>query len=328
MIGYVLRRLVLMVSLVWGASVGAFIAFGLTMDPLWTYRMCGAPCAPQVKKLTIAYHLNKPIVDRYWIWLSDFVKHGFRSIGGFPLSTSLLHAARVTAELMGVSLVLTISFAVAIGVMSARRPGTAPDTVLRVLSYVAWSLPSFLVASVALRWLGPTGWFLIGGFGQGINTYGVQGLTPHLPAGGVVTWIRGMALPVLTLSFGLIGLYSRYLRTTLLTELARPYAVVARGKGLTENRVVYRHALRNALVPFASVLALEFGAILGASLAVDYVFQMGGLASYFLNSITQDADPYQLTAVVIAASTVVAALMYITDLLVGWLDPRAVLDSA
>lgn len=323
MIGYVLRRLALAVSLVWGVSVAGFIAFALTFDPLWQLRTCGTPpCQAQIAHLTVKYHLNKPVLERYWFWISDLARHGFRGIGGAPVTSQLLHSTEVTAELMAAALAVTALFAVIVGVASARRPGRPLDVVLRTLAYVSWSLPSFLVASLALRWLGPKGWFDFGG----VNVYGVGGQVSHVT--GFVSWIRIMTVPVLTLSLGLIGLYSRYVRTALLTELHRPYAVVARGKGLTEKRVAYRHALRNALPPFVSVLSLEIGAILGASLAVDYIFQMGGLASFFLGALTQSADPYTLTAVVVAASAVVALLMVVADLAVGWLDPRAVVSAS
>lgn len=323
MIGYVLRRLLLAVSLVWGVSVVAFIAFALTFDPLWQLRTCGTPqCQTQIAQLTVKYHLNKPVLERYWFWLSSLAHHGlsFQAIDGTPINSPLLSAAKVTAELLAAALLVTAVFAVIIGVACARRPGRPVDVVLRVLAYVAWSLPTFLVASLALRWLGPTGWFL---FGQAQGQVSLPvGTTVVSHAGGFENWIRLMTVPVLVLSLGLIGLYSRYLRTALLTELHRPYAVVARGKGLTERRVAYGHALRNALPAFVSVLSLEIGAILGASLAVDYVFQLNGLASFFLGALTQAADPYTLTAVIVAASCVVVLLMFVADLAVGWLDPR------
>jgi ABC-type dipeptide/oligopeptide/nickel transport system permease component len=319
MIGYAIRRIALALSLVWAVSFVGFIAFALTFDPLWQQRMCGAPCAHQVKVLTVQYHLNKPVLDRYWIWLSDFVGHGFsfRGIGGFPINAELVGAAKVTAELMACALVVTALFAVVVGVASARRAGRPLDYLLRALAYISWSLPAFLVGSVAVRWVVPVGWFQIGTVPQGC-----PGCPISQPGSGFMTWIRHMTLPVLALSLGLIGLYSRYVRTALLTELHRPYAVTARSKGLTETRVAYRHALRNALPPFVSVLSLEIGAILGASLAIDYVFYMGGLASYFLGGLTQAADPYVLTAVVIVASCIVVVFMLVADLAVGWLDPR------
>jgi glutathione transport system permease protein len=325
MIRYVLRRLGLALSLVGGVSLAGFIAFAKTFDPLWQLRMCGTPqCQAQIAHLTVKYHLSKPVLERYWYWLSDLARHGFRGIEGFPIGPQLLSSAEVTAELMAAAVVVTALFAVLVGVASARRPGRPLDLVLRTLAYVSWSLPSFLVASLALRWLGPKGWFL---FGQGL-VYTPGSSVPLRPGGGFVTWIRIMTVPALTLSLGLIGLYSRYVRTAVLTELHRPYAVVARAKGLTESRVAYRHALRNALPPFVSVLSLEIGAILGASLAVDYVFQMGGLASFFLGALTQSSDPYELTAVVVAASAIVVLLMLVADFLVGWLDPRTALAAS
>ena len=323
MIRYALRRLLFALSLVAGVSLLGFIAFAKTFDPLWQLRMCGtAKCQSQIAHLTVKYHLDKPVLERYWYWLSGLARHGFRGIDGFPIGSQLLSSAEVTAELMAAALVVTALFAVLVGVVSARRAGRPLDVLLRTLAYVSWSLPSFLVASLALRWLGDKGWFLFGG--GNIYTGGVQ----FSHATGFVSWIRVMTVPVLTLSLGLIGLYSRYVRTAVLTELNRPYAVVARGKGLTERRVAYRHALRNALPPFASVLSLEIGAILGASLAVDYVFQMGGLASYFLSALTQSSDPYQLTAVIVAASAVVVLLMLVGDFLVGWLDPRTAIATS
>jgi peptide/nickel transport system permease protein len=130
-----------------------------------------------------------------------------------------------------------------------------------------------------------------------------------------------MTLPAVTLSLGLIGLYSRYVRTATLTELQRPYVTVARAKGLRESRVTLRHLLRNAVGPFVSVLALDISAIVGASLAADWVFGLGGLAAFFYNAI-QISDPFALTAVVVVIAIVVAVFMLLSDLALGWLDPR------
>ena len=88
-----------------------------------------------------------------------------------------------------------------------------------------------------------------------------------------------MTLPAIALALGLVGVYTRYIRSSMLVALSQPYAVVARAKGLSEGRVVVRHALRNSLIPFVSALSLEIGAIVGASMAADWVFSMGGVAT-------------------------------------------------
>ena len=130
-----------------------------------------------------------------------------------------------------------------------------------------------------------------------------------------------MTLPALTLAVGFVGAYSRYLRSSLLVSLQQPYAWVARGKGLSEREVVRRHALRNALVPFTAVMAFDFGAVVGASIAVDYVFNLGGLASLVINGLTI-ADPFVIVGAIVVTAAIVVLFGIVGDVVCGWLDPR------
>jgi peptide/nickel transport system permease protein len=312
MLAYALRRVTRLVFFVWLVSFGSFVGFGLAFDPLYNLNLCGDTCKTERDALTAQFHLRDPILERYWYWLRGLTHHGFGSqvygghaAAGAAIDPALFRAAAVTFQLMAAGLVLTVIFSVLIGVVSARRRGRFADVTLRLFTYVTWSLPTFLIGVLLIRWLYPLGWFYAG----------------RPPGGGFLPWIRTMTLPAVTLSLGLIGLYSRYVRTATLTELQRPYATVARAKGLTERHITIRHILRNALGPFVSVLALDIGAIVGASLATDWVFGMRGLASYFFSSM-QAADPFSLTAVVVVIAIVVAAFMLVSDLAVGRLDPR------
>jgi glutathione transport system permease protein len=317
MLAYVAHRLALAVSLVWAISFGAFVSFGLSFDPTYPLILSGGQ-NPQRVALIAEFHLHDPILVRYWLWLKGLFTHGFGSTvlggrgfgAGGAIGPGLSHAAGVTAQLIAVSVVLVVVFSVLVGVVSARRPGSPVDGILRLLAYVSWSMPTFLVGVLLARWLGPTGWF-----------YGGP------PGGGFVRWVRTMTLPAVTLSLGLIGVYSRYIRSAMLVSLRQPYAVVARAKGLPERRVVVRHALRNSLIPFVSVLSLEFAAVVGASLATDYVFGMGGLAFLFLQSLGQ-ADPFAMTAILVTIGGLVAVFILLADLAVGWLDPRARVRAA
>jgi peptide/nickel transport system permease protein len=311
MVGYALRRALLALGLVWTVSFVAFVGFGSSFDPLYEFNLCGEHCRAQKEELAAQFHLRAPILERYWLWLSGLVHHGFgdRVLPSFrspntAIDPDVFRALGVSAQLLAVALFLTVVFSALIGVASARRPGTLADVLLRLLAYVSWSMPTFLIGVVLWRLLSGTGWFFLGS-----------------PGGGPTHWLRTMALPSVALSLGLIGVYSRYIRTATMTELHQPYAVVARAKGLSETRVAYRHALRNALVPVVGVLALDITAIVGASLAADYVFQMGGLASLFVNSLSQ-ADPFALTAIVVVVGAVVAVFTFLSDLALGWLDPR------
>ncbi|HXR10667.1 MAG TPA: ABC transporter permease, partial [Gaiellaceae bacterium] len=134
-------------------------------------------------------------------------------------------------------------------------------------------------------------------------------------------WVKHMTLPAVTLALGLIGIYSRYIRTSMITTLSQPYVAVARAKGLSEQRVLVRHVLRNSLIPFISLLSLEIGGVIGTSLAADGVFDTGGLASAFLGALG-NSDPFALTALFVTTAVVVSAFTFAGDMLVGVLDPR------
>lgn len=139
---------------------------------------------------------------------------------------------------------------------------------------------------------------------------------------GLGRWLRWILPPAIALALGLIGLYGRYIRAAMLDNLNQPYADVARGKGLSDRRVALRHALRNSLIPTVSLLSLDFAAIIGASLAIDYVFNLGGLAVLLLHAIGQQSDPFVLTAILVVIAAIVATSMFLADLFLGTLDPR------
>jgi peptide/nickel transport system permease protein len=315
MIVYLVRRLALAVSMVWAVSFAAFVAFGLALDPTWQFALCptaNVQCREERAALIERFHLHAPILERYWYWFSGLFQHGFgnSTIGfyqygpGYPIGPTLWHATWVTAQLLGVSLLLVVIGSVVVGVVSSRLPGSPLDWLLRLTGYVAWSMPAFLLGVILVHVFATTGWFDIAHSGRGF-----------------VSWLRWISLPAIALALGLIGLYSRYIRTAMLDNLNQQYAEVARGKGLSENRVAFRHVLRNSLIPTVSLLSLEFAAIIGASLAIDYVFGLGGLAGLFLHAISQ-ADPFVLTAILVVIAAVVAVSMFLADLSLGALDPR------
>jgi peptide/nickel transport system permease protein len=225
-------------------------------------------------------------------------------------------------------MILVIVFSVLLGVISARRPGSKTDIGTRLVTYVSWSVPTFLIGDLLRKAVIGHQTFRVsfdpatGHFDRVLG--GAEGawFLVGPPAGGALDWFQHMTLPCLALAIGLIGVYARYIRSSMIDSLQQQYIVVARAKGMPEWRVLLRHALRNSLIPFTSVLTLEFGAIIGASLAVDVVFGLGGIAGAFISALGQ-ADPFQLTALVVVVSIVVSMFMILSDLLAGLLDPRA-----
>jgi peptide/nickel transport system permease protein len=241
----------------------------------------------------------------------------------------LSHAVWISFQLVGFALALMIVISVALGVFSARRPGSALDGLVRLLTYASWSIPTFLIAFLMKRWIMPdqavsTNFYLGGG---GASHLGSHPFLVGPPTGGVVDWFQHMTLPALALALGLIGVYARYIRSSMLVSLAQPYAAVARAKGLSEWRIIRVHTLRNSLIPFVSALSLEIGAVVGASLAADYVFGLGGLATFTIRSLGQ-SDPFLLTALVVVLAVIVMVFVTLSDLVIGWLDPRARVAAA
>jgi peptide/nickel transport system permease protein len=330
--GYIVRRLILAASAVAAVSFIAFLTFGLSLDP--TYPLRTDPDQHPRQFVLHHYHLSDPILSRYWRWLSGVVQHGFGSTvstqttgaplrlaaPGDPIGPAVWHGAGITAQLVAFALVLTVLGSIAVGVHSARRPYARLD-VPRLASYLAAAMPTFLIAYLMRK-------AIVGDVTE-VRTFGVgpPQFVQHgvflvgAPTGGFVDWFRHMTLPALALALGLIGIYSRYVRTAMTASLGEQYTTVARAKGLPEQRVVFRHALRNSLVPFTSLLSLEMGGVIGASLAADAVFNLGGLAQTFLGGLAL-ADPFELTALVVVTAVVVGAFLLAADLLVGVLDPR------
>jgi peptide/nickel transport system permease protein len=338
MAGFLLRRLALAVFTVVTVSFVAFVCFGKSLDP--SYPLVVSTDQTPRHLVQAHYHLTDPILERYWLWVRGFAHHGF----GNPASTNVVDGKVIesttrisselwdagwkTVQLVGFALAITVLLSLLLGTLSARWRGGAVDAGVRILNYLSWSVPAFLIAFFFRRWF--TGSQTASSFVYGPQTIGYSGKPTFVigpPTGGFVDWFQHMTLPAVALALGLVGVYSRYVRSSMLVSLGQPYAVVARAKGLGEGRVVVRHALRNSLIPFVSALSLEVGAIVGASMAADWVFSLGGMATLTIGALGR-ADPFEMTAVVITLSAIVIAFMTLADLAVGWLDPRARIGGA
>ena len=332
MVVYLARRVLLAVSALFAVSFIAFLTFGLSFDP--SYPLVLDPDQRPRRLVIRVYHLHDPILTRYWLWLKSLFTHGFGSTvslsvdmfpspghissPGQPIGPALLHGAGITLQLVAYALVLTVIGSAAVGTYSARHPYVGVD-VPRFVTYIAASMPTFLIAYLLRRALARHVSATVVAGQLHISNSGVFKVGP--PTGGLVDWLQHMTLPAFALAIGLTGIYARYIRTAMIVTLGEQYTTVARAKGLPERRVLVRHALRSSIVPVASLLSLELGVIVGASLAVDAVFNLGGLAQAFLSGLAA-ADPFQLTALVVVAAGVVAIFLVVSDVLVGLLDPR------
>jgi len=338
---YILRRVALTAGVLLVVSYVTFVfvatQFSATCASEYTPTGVFPPLASNVGQATKLY------VE----WLRDIPSgDAFGTVCGDPVTQSLTSALGHTGALLGMTLVLVLALSLLFGVLAAARAGTWLDLGFRGFSYAAWAVPPFLLALVLqslVGWLGREHGFDVfprsgwpGACAFGTFCFNLDG-TPI--TGGPEGWayagavFRALVVPSLALAVAFVGLHSRFLRSSLVVSLGAPYTTTARAKGLSERRVVLRHALRNSLGVFASVLLLDFGAIVGAALAVDYVFKLNGLGLLFLNEIgalgsqsgdgPKFLDPYAVQGLLVVLAVIVAVASLLAELAVLWLDPRA-----
>lgn len=287
-----------------------------------------------------------PAVHEYWVWLSglftgrsfeSLISIQYRSTAGTSLWPIVLPALAHTAVLLGVAMVLVVVVSIAVSYASARLRGSPLDLLLRV-AYIGWAIPVYLLGMLVQlavsaiggsRGIGPfplAGWPGSCPAAIGLNA----GVISPCPAAGsgltlVLHVLAHIALPAATLAAGFVGLHGRYLRSELLEQLDAPYIATARMKGLSERRVILRHALRNSLATFVSALFSDFGVVFGAALAVDWVFQLNGLGSLLLHELPQTfgpADIYAIELILVITGGIVLVSSMVADVTVVALDPR------
>lgn len=262
----------------------------------------------------------------YWAWVEGIPSgRSFGSVCNGTVAQQLGPAATHTGLLLAAAAILVVCFSLALGTLAATRAGGVLDGCLRGFSYAAWALPPFVLALMLqsiFRWAGSR---------YGIHWFGIQGW----PGGGGVhhafAVVRALVLPAVALSLAFAGLHSRYLRSALLVALHAPYTTTARAKGLPERAVVLRHALRNSLATFLSALLLDFGAIFGAALAIDWVFDLNGMGMLLINEIAgigggdgpRFLNPYAIETLLSAAALPVIVSSLVAEVAVAGLDPRS-----
>jgi len=318
--GFLLKRIALGVVALWAGSFLSFCFFASVFLPL----------------------RGRPLLPAYWHWLSG-MPDGRSFSQGLVLGRLwpiVLPALAHTAVLLAYVLVLVAVFAIAVGCFGALRRGSPVDALLRSITYGAWAVPPFIVGLVlqlvfagelggrsGLGWFPAAGWAgqCPGGIGIDLHTFRCPSAGSGVVYVGHVLWF--LTLPAVALAAGFVGLHARYLRAALVAQLDAPYIATARAKGLSERRVVLRHALRNSLAVVVPVVLGDFGAIFGASLAVDFLFGLNGIGSVFVrvlnwNSNVPVVDTYAAQLLLLIGGALVIAVSVLGELAVGLIDPR------
>lgn len=291
-----------------------FIASSITF--MLIHAMPGDPLAVAARKLPeqikanyyAKYGLDKPLLTQYSLFVKNAVKgdlgQSLASPGRSVTDTIKKHAP-ISAQIGGQGLLLGVTIGILLGIVAAFKRGKWPDYVVMFIAIVGISVPSFVVASllqffftVKLRWLPTTGW------GEFKNTI----------------------LPTIALSLGPIATYARYMRANCLDVIGQDYIITAKAKGVSKVSLVFKHVIRNAILPAITLLGPQVANIFTGSFVVESIFSIPGLGQYFVSSVT-DRDYTMIMGQSIFVSALFIIALFLVDIIYGLVDPRIRVSS-
>jgi peptide/nickel transport system permease protein len=316
-VAFVARRLVTAVVVVVLATLVVFALVSAQGDPLQKYR--DRRVDPQtLQNLEEQYHLDEPWVDQYVDWLGDFVQGdwgtSFRT--SQPVTDMVGEAAWNSFLLVGSAVVLSILLALLVGVGSAVRRYSVFDHAATSFSYFGFSMPDFFFALLLQLFV-----VVVLHEQLGIDVLYIHGKYSVGQEGDLVNLIEHMVLPVSVLMLTAVAAWSRYQRDSMVDALHTDYVRTARAKGVPRRQVIRRHALRNSLIPFVTVVAIDAGVLLGGVVVIERVFDWPGMGLLFYDSLVNFDYPALLAWMAVSTVFVVLANL-VADILYAALDPR------
>lgn len=323
MLQYTTRRILLFLPVMLGVLLITFVTLRLVPgDPAALF--LGLDATPgERERITKVLGLDQPAPVQFFYYVVNTLKGDLgRSIFlGSEVRKLLIEALPTTLELAVLSLFITLVIAIPLGVLASIRANSTLDYSVTVVALLGVSMPLFWFAILAIQLFAlKLGW--LPSFGRG------PGLFPSIGAlftGGslaqVLEAMRFDLLPALTLALGPIAVVTRLTRAAMLEVLKLDYIRTARAKGLAERFVIFRHALRNALLPIITILGLQFGALLGGAVITETIFAWPGLGRLVVNAISQRDYPVVQGGVVLVA-LMVSIINLLVDLTYAFINPK------
>lgn len=312
MIGYIGKRALLLVPTLFGVSVAIFAMVRLLPGDVIDILFGGDVTADEEVKQQAREQLGLTgsYPSQYWRWISNSAQGDFGDSlrNTEPVSAILRDALPITMELIFLALLIAVVVGVPLGVISATRRDGASDYISRVGGLIGVSIPSFWLATLLL-----------------LFTSRVFGWVPPLsyvsPFDDLTTNLSQFILPAVSISVFTMAIVMRMVRATMLEVLSQDYVRTARAKGVSRRKVVYRHALRNALIPVITVVGFEVGVLMSGAAIVEIIFGLPGVGYTLLQAISnRDYPLIQATTMLLAVTFIVFNL--IVDVFYGILDPR------
>jgi peptide/nickel transport system permease protein len=316
---FLLRRLLLMVPLMLGITV---LSFGIMQlapgDPATLDAAMNPRIDPSyLQKLRVSYGLDQPIPVQYWNWLKRVAVLDFGESykDDRPVLTVIVERLPATLLLSGLSLLLLFLIAVPLGVAAAYYKGKFVDWFVTIFTFVGYSVPSFWFALMLMLLLGVQ-WNLLPISGMVSTNF------DYLPWWGkAVDLASHLFLPLVVTTFGGLASVSRYARTSMLEVIRQDYIRTARAKGLPERTVIFKHALRNALIPIVTLLGLSLPALIGGSFIIETLFAWPGMGRLGFEAVFSHNYPLLMGIGVISGLLTLAGNL-LADIGYAALDPR------
>jgi peptide/nickel transport system permease protein len=309
---YLLRRLIMLIGVVFVISVGAFYLIHLLPgDPAAVILGTGDSPANRTR-LYKQLGLNKPIIEQYWVWIKNVLRGnlGTSFITETSVWSTIKAALPIDLEMIIISQILAFAFAIPIAMRSARRPDGLVDRILGAGSFTLLSIPSFVLIVVFV---------LVIAIHLGV---------PHTGPASYVSfgtdWItnfESVALPSVVLAIGSFVLYYRVLRSDLISTLQEEFITMARSKGISQQRIMWRHALRPSSVSLLGTAGVNIGGLLAGGFIVQYLLAIPGLGYQLIGAIGR-SDYLVVQGIVLIVSVGVIVINFAFDAAISIIDPR------
>jgi peptide/nickel transport system permease protein len=311
--GYIIRRILLMFPTLFGVTFLVF--FMVRLYPGEITSVIGGDfggISAETKNAILAdFRLDKNVPQQYVLWLGDMARLdlGHSLISGRSVSSEIARRLPVSLQLGLMSLIINVSIAVPIGVISALRRNSLPDYAGRTFAIGMLAAPNFWVALILIAMAGRY-------FHWGVPPATYPDLATHPLAN-----IKFMLVPAMIIGASASGGLMRFTRTSMLEVLRQDYVRTAYAKGLRQRTVIIRHALKNALIPVVTIIGLSLPGIIGGSVIIETVYSIPGMGRYYVTSIGSLDFPV-VQAVNVVAAVVLLISNLVVDISYSWFDPR------
>lgn len=320
MLRYIAKRLLFMVPLLFGITVICFTVMHLAPgSPTDLQTQMNPRASVEMKeRLRSMYDLDKPLPVQYIRWVGKLARLDLGisfSTDRRPVADKILERLPITILLNVLSMLLIFVVAIPLGVVSAVRQDSLFDRVTAVIVFIGFAVPTFWLALLLMILFGiHLGWLPI----SGIRSLNAEYLPPAMAFWDL---IRHLILPVLLAAFGGLAGLSRYMRANMLEVIRQDYILTARAKGLSERAVIYRHALRNALLPVITILGLSIPGLIGGSVIFETIFAIPGMGQLFYMAVMARDYPVVMGILFIGAVLTLFGNL-IADVFYALADPR------